>query len=145
MRFYCGIDLHSKAMHVCVVDQSGKKLLHRSFKNDDPQFWLQRLEPFRHQDLVVGCESTFNWYWLADQCALEKIPFVLGHALYLKAIHGGKEYGHAISGVFVDQIRWAKAKWQDDSLQRTSAVTRRRPKSVVFQIRPIRRSGSPRC
>ena len=56
-QFYCGIDLHSKAMHVCVVDQSGKKLLHRNFKNDDPQFWLQRLEPFRHQDLVVGCKA----------------------------------------------------------------------------------------
>ncbi|WP_425614250.1 transposase [Anatilimnocola sp. NA78] len=32
----------------------------------------------------------FAWYWLADLCAEEKIPFVLGHALYMKAIHGGK-------------------------------------------------------
>src|SRR5262249_4815497 len=30
------------------------------------------------------------WYWLADLCAQEQIPFVLGHALYMKAIHGGK-------------------------------------------------------
>jgi transposase len=28
--------------------------------------------------------------WLADFCAQEGIPFVLGHALYMKAIHGGK-------------------------------------------------------
>ena len=28
--------------------------------------------------------------WLADLCAQEQIPFVLGHALYMKAIHGGK-------------------------------------------------------
>jgi transposase len=28
--------------------------------------------------------------WLADLCAAEGIPFVLGHALYMKAIHGGK-------------------------------------------------------
>jgi transposase len=28
--------------------------------------------------------------WLADLCAQEGIPFVLGHALYMKAIHGGK-------------------------------------------------------
>jgi transposase len=27
---------------------------------------------------------------LADLCSQEKIPFVLGHALYMKAIHGGK-------------------------------------------------------
>jgi transposase len=32
----------------------------------------------------------FAWYWLADLCAAEHIPFVLGHALYLKLIHGGK-------------------------------------------------------
>jgi transposase len=28
--------------------------------------------------------------WLADLCAQAGIPFVLGHALYMKAIHGGK-------------------------------------------------------
>ena len=27
---------------------------------------------------------------IADLCAQENIPFVLGHALYMKAIHGGK-------------------------------------------------------
>jgi hypothetical protein len=32
----------------------------------------------------------FAWYWLADACAREQIPFVLAHALYLRAIHGGK-------------------------------------------------------
>src|SRR5207244_5013515 len=35
-------------------------------------------------------ECIFTWYWLADLCAREDIPFVLGHALYMKAIHGGK-------------------------------------------------------
>jgi transposase len=32
----------------------------------------------------------FAWYGLADLCQEEGIPFVLGHALYMKAIHGGK-------------------------------------------------------
>jgi len=32
----------------------------------------------------------FTWYWLADLCAQEGIPFMLEHALYMKAIHGGK-------------------------------------------------------
>jgi len=39
---------------------------------------------------VVSVECIFTWYWLADVCAREKITFVLGHALYMKAIHGGK-------------------------------------------------------
>jgi hypothetical protein len=40
--------------------------------------------------LVVGCECKFAWYWLADLCEDESIPFALGHTLYVKAIHGGK-------------------------------------------------------
>jgi transposase len=39
---------------------------------------------------VVAVECIFTWYWLADLCAREGIAFVLGHALYMKAIHGGK-------------------------------------------------------
>ena len=40
--------------------------------------------------LVVCAECMFTWYWLADLCARESIPFVLGHALYMRAIHGAK-------------------------------------------------------
>ena len=32
----------------------------------------------------------FTWYWVADLCQKEGIAFVLGHAFYMKAIHGGK-------------------------------------------------------
>ena len=39
---------------------------------------------------MVCVECLFTWYWLADLCTQEGIPFVLGHALYMKAIHGGK-------------------------------------------------------
>ncbi len=30
------------------------------------------------------------WYWLADTCRDHKIPFVLGHAWAMKAVHGCK-------------------------------------------------------
>ena len=51
--------------------------------------FLHAVAPFR-DGLVVAVECMFTWYWLADLCAEEGIPFVLGHALYMKAIHGGK-------------------------------------------------------
>ena len=35
-------------------------------------------------------ECLFTWYWRADLGAPEGMPFVLGHALSLQAIHGGK-------------------------------------------------------
>src|SRR5262245_55170505 len=54
-----------------------------------PEPFLKAVAPYR-ADLVVCVECIFTWYWLADLCAREGIPFVLGHALYMKAIHGGK-------------------------------------------------------
>jgi transposase len=54
-----------------------------------PEAWLETIAPYR-ADLVVAAECMFTWYWLADVCAGEGIAFVLGHALAMKAIHGGK-------------------------------------------------------
>ena len=88
-QFYCGIDLHAKTMHVCLVDQGGEILVHRNLKTEPDQF-LSAIAPYLQQDLVVGVECMFTWYWLADLCAKHNLPFVLGHALYMKAIHGGK-------------------------------------------------------
>jgi hypothetical protein len=86
--FYCGVDLHARSMYLCVLDRDGKIVLHRNLPAG-PEPFLQAIAPYRG-DLVVGVECIFCWYWLADLCAAEKIEFVLGHALYMKAIHGGK-------------------------------------------------------
>jgi transposase len=86
--FYCGIDLHARSMYVCIVSQDGEILLHRNMKAA-PEPFLKAVAPYR-DGLVVAVECIFTWYWLADLCADEGIPFVLGHALYMKAIHGGK-------------------------------------------------------
>src|SRR3977135_1694115 len=87
-RFYCGVDLHARSMYVCVVDQAGAIVFHEDLVAE-PAAFLEAIAPFR-EGLVVAAECLFCWYWLADLCAAEKIPFILGHALYMKAIHGGK-------------------------------------------------------
>ena len=87
-KHYCGIDLHARSMFVCVLNQEGEVLLHRNLPCDGDLF-LTAIAPFR-EDLVVGVECIFTWYWLADLCASEGIVFVLGHALYMRAIHGAK-------------------------------------------------------
>jgi transposase len=74
-------------MYVCSLDQPGELLLHRNMKAS-PEMFLKAIAPYRAA-LVVCVECIFTWYWLADLCAHEEIPFVLGHALYMKAIHGG--------------------------------------------------------
>jgi len=86
--FYCGIDLHARSMYLCILDRDGQTVLHRNMPSA-PEPFLTAVAPFR-EGLVVGAECVFCWYWLADLCAREAIAFVLGHALYMKAIHGGK-------------------------------------------------------
>ena len=87
--FNCGIDLHARQMYVCVMDRQGKKLVHTNVLNNDFNFFLKLIEPYKH-DLTVCCECMFGWYWLADACQGANLTFVLAHALYVKAIHGGK-------------------------------------------------------
>lgn len=87
-KYYCGIDLHTNKMYVCILDETGEIMVHRNIKTDREVF-LKVIEPYR-EDIVVCVECMFTWYWIADLCSEENIPFVLGHALYMKAIHGGK-------------------------------------------------------
>jgi len=87
-QYYCGIDLHVKTMYVCILDATGQVLVHRNVPST-PEAFLAVVAPYR-EDLVVAAECMFTWYWLADVCAAEGITFVLGHALAMKAIHGGK-------------------------------------------------------
>ncbi len=140
--FYCGIDLHANSMYVCVVDHDGKKHLHRNFSTKKPERFLQSLRPFDDRDLIIGCESTFNWYWLADLCHERSLPFLLGHALYLKAIHGGKTKSDRIdseklamllrggnfptSYVYPKELRGTR-----DLLRRRGNIVRRRSATLV--------------
>jgi transposase len=87
-RHYCGIDLHARTMYVCVLDGQGKVLVSKNIVSA-PAPLLELLAPYR-EDLVIAVECMFSWYWVADLCAREGIAFVLGHALYMRAIHGAK-------------------------------------------------------
>jgi transposase len=87
--YNCGIDLHARQMYVCVMNRQGKKFLHTNIRNNDFNYFLKLIEPYKH-DLTVCAECMFGWYWLADACHGANLTFVLAYALYLKAIHGGK-------------------------------------------------------
>ena len=140
--FYCGIDLHANSMHVCVVDAAGKKHLHKNFPTKKPERFLIALQPFSRGDLVIGCESTFNWYWLADLCHDQNLAFLLGHALYLKAIHHGKTKNDRIDseklamllrgGNFPTAYVYPKEmRGTRDLLRRRCSIVRRRSGTIV--------------
>jgi len=102
--YFCGIDLHARSMFVTVMNKAGEVLFRRDMPNDFNVF-LKFMEPYL-SSLAVGVESTYNWYWLADACRSAKIPFYLGHALYMKAITGGKKKNDRIdSKTIADLMR----------------------------------------
>jgi len=102
-KFNCGIDLHSKCMYACVVDQAGKVLVHRNIRGNDFGYFLTLVEPYRHE-LTVCSECTFNWYWLADACEDAGIEFVLAHALYLRSIHTNKKKDDKTDSEMIAQL-----------------------------------------
>jgi transposase len=133
--FYCGIDLHARTMYVCIVNHDGEILVHRNMPAG-PEPFLKTIAPYR-EGLVVAVECIFIWYWLADLCAQEGIPFVLGHALYMKAIHGGKAKNDKIDsqkiavllrGGMVPQayVYPAAMRATRDLLRRRMSLTRKR-------------------
>ncbi len=86
--YYCGIDLHARTLYVCIIDQQGKKLVHKEI-SAHPELLHPLLKPYLGE-IIVGVECMHCWYWVADFCDDIGVDFILGHALYMKAIHGGK-------------------------------------------------------
>ncbi len=56
--FYCGVDLHAKTMHICIIDQAGKVPVHRNLPAGRDCF-LNALAPYRRRGSVVGVERMF--------------------------------------------------------------------------------------
>ncbi len=101
-QFYCGVDLHARSMYLCILDQAGRKVFHQEVPAE-PAVFLEGIAPYR-DGLVVACECLFCCYWLGDLCQAENIAFALGHALYMKAIHGGKSKDDKIDSKKIAQL-----------------------------------------
>ena len=142
-RFYVGVDLHARTMYTHVLDHTGKTVFERDLPTD-PAAFLEALEPFR-PDLVVGAECMFAWYWLADLCEDEGIPFALGHALAMRLIHGAKTKTDRIDaaklaallrgGLFPMGYVYPRAKRQTrDLLRRRSFFVRQRAQLIAHVV-----------
>jgi len=136
--FSCGIDVHARTMYVCILDHHGEILLPRTMPAR-PETWLKAMAPYR-DDMVVAVECMFTWYWLADLCAREGIPFVRGPALSMQAMHGGtakndKSDAHKIA-VLLRGGMLPQASVYPAAMRATRALLRRR--------RPLMRTRAER-
>jgi len=145
---YCGIDLHARALYVCILAQHGTKLVHKNLPTT-PAAFLRVSAPYR-AELVVGVEGMFTWYGLADLWAKEGIAFVLGPALSMKAIHGGKAKNDKIAahkiavllrGGMLPQayVYPAEMRATRDLLRRRCPLVRKRAELLA----PIQNTNSP--
>ena len=99
---YCGIDLHARSLYVCILNQNGDVLLHKECSAKADRL-LKLITPWL-DDLVLGVECMHCWYWVADFCQQHSIEFILGHALYMRAIHGGKAKNDRIDSLKIAQL-----------------------------------------
>lgn len=138
--YYCGVDLHARSMYIHICDAAGVTLFEKDLPAS-PGAFLDAVKPYR-DGIVVGAECMFSWYWLADLCEQEKIPFVLGHALAMKAIHGGKSKNDKLdaatlagllrSGYFPMAYVYPKTKRSTrDLLRRRSFFVRQRAQMIA--------------
>ena len=81
-------DLHASSLYVCILDHNAEVVVHKDIKAC-PEALQRLIEPYIDQ-LVMGVECMHCWYWIADFCEARGIEFILGHALYMRAINGGK-------------------------------------------------------
>jgi len=87
-QYYCGIDLHTRTSHLCVIDEKGERVQEGNLPNDLFHI-LEFLSPFG-EDVTIGIESTINWYWLVDGLQDAGYDVKLGHTLGLFMITGAK-------------------------------------------------------
>ena len=99
--FYAGVDLHARTLFLCVIDPAGSVRFSKNLPAK-PQPFLDALAPF--PGAAVACECVHSWYWLADTCRDHAIPFHLGHALAMKAVHGSKTKTDAHDALAIAQL-----------------------------------------
>ncbi|MBQ4236418.1 MAG: IS110 family transposase [Treponema sp.] len=143
-QFYIGIDLHARTMYVCVINNCGETVFHKNMECSTDN--LELVANTFGKDIVIGVECIFTWYWVADFCAERGIDFALGHAYYMKSIHGGKTKSDKIDsekianmlrgGMFPTAYAYPKAKRAArDLLRRRLYFVRRRAElSVHLQL-----------
>jgi len=87
------------------------------------------VEPYL-DNLVITVECMFTWYWVSNFCNDNNIKFVLGHALYMKAIHGGKAKNDKSDSYKIAKLihsgMLAKAYNYPESMRATRDLLRRR-------------------
>jgi transposase len=103
MKIMVGIDLHSNNVLCGLMDQNGRRLLHRKLPCDLAAI-LQLLEPYKKRIDTIGIESTFNWYWLVDGLQDHGYHVVLANPAAMQPYSGKKHTDDVSDAYFIAEL-----------------------------------------
>jgi transposase len=132
-KLIAGIDLHGNNLVIGVMNQDGKRIVHRTLECDLKQVteFLQALKP-QLQSLAV--ESTFNWYWLVDGLRAQDYPIDLANPAKIEQYSGLKHADDKHDAFQLAELQrlkiLPKAHVYDPELRPVRDLLRRRTKFV---------------
>lgn len=103
MKIMVGIDLHSNNALCGLMDENGRRLLHRKLPCDLTTI-LQLLEPYQDRIATIGIESTFNWYWLVDGLQDHGYHVVLANPAAMQPYSGKKHTDDVSDAYFIAEL-----------------------------------------
>ena len=103
MKIMTGIDLHSNNALCGLMDENGRRVLHKKLPCDLPSI-LKVLQPYKARIAQVAVESTYNWYWLVDGLEDHGYPVVLANPARMKQYDGLKHTDDVSDAFFLCEL-----------------------------------------
>lgn len=132
-KLIAGIDLHGNNLVIGVMNQDGKRIVHRTLECDLKQV-IEFLQPLKPQLQSLAVESTFNWYWLVDGLRAQDYPIDLANPAKIEQYRGLKHADDKHDAFHLAELQrlkiLPKAHVYDPQLRPVRDLLRRRTKLV---------------
>jgi transposase len=103
MKIMVGIDLHSNNALCGLMDESGRRLIHKQLPCDLAAI-LQMLKPYKKRIATIAVESTYNWYWLVDGLQDHGYHVVLANPARMQPYSGKKHTDDVSDAYFLAEL-----------------------------------------
>ena len=103
MKIMVGIDLHSNNALCGLMDEKGRRLVHKKLPCDLAAI-LQLLKPYQKRIATIAVESPFNWYWLVDGLQDHGYHVVLANPAAMQPYTGKKHTDDVSDAYFLTEL-----------------------------------------
>ncbi len=132
-KLMAGIDLHSNNLMIGIINQEGKRVVHRKLDCNLKEV-IDFLTPHKAQMQSMAVESTFNWYWLVDGLREAGYPIDLANPAQIEQYSGLKHADDKDDAYYLAELQRLKilptAHVYDPVLRPVRDLLRRRTKLV---------------